>query len=913
MLQLRSALCLGMGLFLAILVQPLQSAGQDIVGVDNGDGLAVASIEAVNLEESELAMRKSGRVRNFTNLLNITAHAWIAAVLQSEEKFSDALWRDVTGTFETDRGDRLCSYWEGQFSSRGATWWVEFWEMSKDRTCKPTLKESDINELINQDIESLPFVLTFGFRDACQKMYYEGSWIGWMGIAAKASRDESAICAKAFAEMARIYEWYGIGRHLASEASLTPVATTIILSPTFAIDRPISTSNVDLKVEVAMPSPPPVPVAHQFSRIVLKPALTVDRQRRTLSAQLGSRSVWLSMYVASFLSSRRPRNQIWPLSVRLLIGCVTIFLLVPATKLVVIALKCYSPVMAPYIPRYFSINKAEGEIAFYIVHFIEIFSTALQGRSNALSAQKLSVELLITSLLWSSKYLSLCIFSMLDLRNYRLIPSAVFGIITVSYIAMSRYYTGTQIFATSWLLGLPPLLGAQCVVLLCGTIYLLASLFEGGLSTFQLTMQRAHVEYSDDFHSCLLKLGVLVFTSFDHSWPMAESPSLAVPDVTWIERLEYKHGTLFTSIDEIGPSIGSAHADGILQKRVKHSREYNDGVNDSLGMVVRHKRTRKRHRVTSNTSGYASYSLRRGRMQDLMNTEVPGRLRGLILVDYLRILYRLCMLCLLLCMNVMQKVFHSMWRKLRPSEQLDDREEPQNMHEEAVNELTEKAMNRVSSDAEYYSQFLHGDIFPEDDTSGDFVPSDEDEETTPDETGASCDLPSSHRQKEPMLDKFPEITLSSLLLPQTSYEIQLARIMRAHLSANGIVTRGKMRTMNGRIYERDVFDHWNSNDSDSDLDNEDGPVLATIINERRRRSAQTISADHGAEYEAEGVSPLESSRCVICHASQRNIVLWPCRCLAVCEECRAAAAQANLKGCVGCRKKVVSFSRLNIP
>ncbi|KAK9311143.1 hypothetical protein V1524DRAFT_450458 [Lipomyces starkeyi] len=960
MLQLRFAFCLGMGLFLAVLVQPLQPTGHDIVGVDNGDGVAVATIGAVNHEEPELVLRKSGRDRTFTDLLDITAHAWVA-VLQFEEKFSDAFWRDMT----IFRGDHLCSLWEGQFSSHGATWWVEFWEMSRDRTCKSTLKESDINELVHKNIESIPLSLTSVFIDAvfidaCQRTYYEGSWIGWIGIAANASRDES-VCTKKIEEVTRIYERYWIGRQIVSAASLTPVAVTTVLSPIFptavdgAIDGPISTSNVALKVEVAVPSPPPVPVIHQFSRIVLKPTKKVDANDRQkwfwiFLAPLGKQSVWLSMYVANFLSSRRPQNQIWPLSARLFIGSVTIFLLVPATSLVVIALKCYSPATAPYIPRYFSINRAEGEMcpgpdtlrslysAFYICHIIEIFSSALQGRSmssdtqmiisdfmnaleKALSAHKLSVEFLIASLLWSSKFLSLCIISMLDLQNYRLIPSAVFGIITVSYIAVSNYYGGAQIFSTSWILGLHPLLGAQFVALLCGTIYLLASLLEGGLSNFQLTMQKAQVEYSDDFYSCLLKLGVLVFTSFDNSTPMTESPSLAVPDVTWIERLEYKRRTLFTSINEMGPNpIGSSiiQADGILQKRAKLSSECNDGVNDSLGMAIHHKRTRKRPReVASNTSGYASYSLRRGRMEDLIDTEVPGRLRRMMLVNHLQILHRLGRLCLLLCMNVMRKVFHQIWRRRRTTEQLDNREEPQNILAEAVNEQAEKAVNRVWSDAEYYSRFLHGDTLPEEDTSGDFVPSDEDEETNPDETGPSYDITSSSQhQVEPMSDKlFPEfctsaITLSSLLLPQTSYEIQLARIMRAHLLANEMVTRGKMQTMKGRISERDVFDHWNSNHCD--LDDEDGPVLATIITKRRRRSAQTISADHGAEYEGEGVSPRESSRCVICHAAQRNIVLWPCRCLAVCEECRAIVALTNLKGCVCCGRNVVSFSRLNI-
>ncbi|KAJ8103331.1 hypothetical protein POJ06DRAFT_67287 [Lipomyces tetrasporus] len=620
MLQLRTALFIGIELFLAILVQSLQSTGQDTDRVDKGDSLAVPIIEAVNLEGPELALRKSGRYRTFTGLLNITAHAWVAA-LQFEEKFLDALWTDMT-IFERDRGDRLCSYWEGQFSSRDTMWWAEFWVMSKDRACSSALKESDISELIHRNIESLPLdSLHSVFIDSCQRTYYEGSWVGWMGISAKASGDES-ICAKRIAEVARIYKRYQIGREIVSEASLTPVAVTSILSSIFptvvdgAIDGPMSTSNVALKAEVSVLTSPPMPVTHPFSRIMLKPTLKVapnDRQRWTFFAQLGKRGVWLSMYVAIFLSSRRPQNQIWPLYARLLIGSVTIFLLARTTGHLVIALKCYSPALAPYIPRYFSINRAEGETcpgpdvlrslysAFYTVHLVEIFSSALQGRTvssdtqmiisefrdaleKALSEQKLSLELLIASLLWSSKYLSLCVISMLGLQNYRLIPSVIFGIISVSYMIASKYYGGAQIFSTTWILGLPPLLGAQSVALLCGTIFLLASLLEGGLSNFQLTMQRAHVEYSDDFYSCLWKLSVLVLKSFDNSTPMTESPSLAVPDVTWIERPEY--------LNEMAANpIRSPITEKLLQKRVNLSSEY--GVNDIPGMVDHHKRTRK--------------------------------------------------------------------------------------------------------------------------------------------------------------------------------------------------------------------------------------------------------------------------------------------------------------------------------
>lgn len=58
------------------------------------------------------------------------------------------------------------------------------------------------------------------------------------------------------------------------------------------------------------------------------------------------------------------------------------------------------------------------------------------------------------------------------------------------------------------------------------------------------------------------------------------------------------------------------------------------------------------------------------------------------------------------------------------------------------------------------------------------------------------------------------------------------------------------------------------------------------------------------------------SECVICTVEARCIVCWPCRCLAMCDDCRANLASrssASQHMCPCCRRTVEGFSRIYIP
>ncbi|BFZ60089.1 hypothetical protein YB2330_001111 [Saitoella coloradoensis] len=107
-------------------------------------------------------------------------------------------------------------------------------------------------------------------------------------------------------------------------------------------------------------------------------------------------------------------------------------------------------------------------------------------------------------------------------------------------------------------------------------------------------------------------------------------------------------------------------------------------------------------------------------------------------------------------------------------------------------------------------------------------------------------------------------------------------VLVSHLSSPGVLTRSR---------HRHTHPHQSSN-------SDDAAILLSIIRERRI---------------LQPAEPTEGRLCVVCQASPREIVLWPCRCLALCDECRVSLAMQKFKGCPCCRKNVVSFSKLYTP
>lgn len=102
-----------------------------------------------------------------------------------------------------------------------------------------------------------------------------------------------------------------------------------------------------------------------------------------------------------------------------------------------------------------------------------------------------------------------------------------------------------------------------------------------------------------------------------------------------------------------------------------------------------------------------------------------------------------------------------------------------------------------------------------------------------------------------------------------------------------------------------------STDADADM------ALTTAIAARRQAVNDPNIARQSDEH-WDDTTFRAASTCVVCCAEQRSIVLWPCRCLALCNDCRAElAARSNSQGgssiCPCCRTQIQGYSRILIP
>ncbi|CAG8553783.1 6315_t:CDS:2 [Paraglomus occultum] len=60
-------------------------------------------------------------------------------------------------------------------------------------------------------------------------------------------------------------------------------------------------------------------------------------------------------------------------------------------------------------------------------------------------------------------------------------------------------------------------------------------------------------------------------------------------------------------------------------------------------------------------------------------------------------------------------------------------------------------------------------------------------------------------------------------------------------------------------------------------------------------------------------NPITDRLCVICHTEPRQCLLKPCRCFAICDDCRQAMAQKRFKKCPCCRSDVEGYCRIYVP
>ena len=282
---------------------------------------------------------------------------------------------------------------------------------------------------------------------------------------------------------------------------------------------------------------------------------------------------------------------------------------------------------------------------------------------------------------------------------------------------------------------------------------------------------------------------------------------------------------------------------------------------------------------------------------------------------------------------------------------------PKDEHVDVEAEMRKRLQNSETpwSDAEekkleenLYGWWLSGGWWGSDDSSGSFNPPQEemDEDitsvvsfssTTGDDQGWETDSenedgrrtptqrsPQLSRESTPFLDTTLSPTnLAQLLHPKTPEQRAEAQALAAHLASDNIITRSRYRDLNQRERAKVITStrHRPANFTPSSATGkltaeEEAQILEHLIISRRDfRKATTTTSSFQATSWARGASGMGESgpQCVVCQSSPRSIIVWPCRCLSLCDDCRVTLAMNNFDKCVCCRRDVASFSRVFVP
>ncbi|KAH8879458.1 putative amino acid sensor-independent protein [Thozetella sp. PMI_491] len=181
------------------------------------------------------------------------------------------------------------------------------------------------------------------------------------------------------------------------------------------------------------------------------------------------------------------------------------------------------------------------------------------------------------------------------------------------------------------------------------------------------------------------------------------------------------------------------------------------------------------------------------------------------------------------------------------------------------------------------------------------------------------------RESTPLHDSPMDMAdLARLLHPASPEDREDARALAAHLNSDGIMTRSRFRQHEQRQRAQVLLSHAGrfSLSSDAMGPEEETRRLEQILLSRRSSAAARAASGAGEAGVTEGAGTWatgaaglgpDGPQCVVCQSAPRTIIVWPCRCLSLCDDCRVSLAMNNFDKCVCCRREVISFSRIYVP
>lgn len=172
-----------------------------------------------------------------------------------------------------------------------------------------------------------------------------------------------------------------------------------------------------------------------------------------------------------------------------------------------------------------------------------------------------------------------------------------------------------------------------------------------------------------------------------------------------------------------------------------------------------------------------------------------------------------------------------------------------------------------------------------------------------------------NREETPSVDDTMDFSrLSQLLDPRTKEDREEAKLLSRHLQSSKIMTRSQYRKAMEWDEAKVLTTSCYKVGGDVMMSPEEEEQLLEdfILNRRSATTAQDRSNAGSWDTGAEGMGS-EGPQCVVCQMSPRTVLVWPCGCLSLCDDCRVGLASKNYTTCVCCRTNVAAYSRLYVP
>ncbi|PIL28182.1 hypothetical protein GSI_09719 [Ganoderma sinense ZZ0214-1] len=237
--------------------------------------------------------------------------------------------------------------------------------------------------------------------------------------------------------------------------------------------------------------------------------------------------------------------------------------------------------------------------------------------------------------------------------------------------------------------------------------------------------------------------------------------------------------------------------------------------------------------------------------------------------------------------RAVRRVWTAAVEKARGSRGLESEREP------SV-EVVDGPEQRDEATEDPYDRFIRGEPVS-DDEDDDFHPDDEGTPQPETDSGSSED-----EDEEDHADEDEEAAEQARLYADLSQsDAGSAPLLLAHMtdkSASPLTRRGYRELVRRptRVRNVDDADDWEE-----------------FVEERRTAKRMPLPGPDEDRHASQN-----TRSCVICTVEPRDIICWPCRCLALCDDCRnnlASRSSASKHTCPCCRRSVEGYSKIYIP